>query len=83
MATRISATIEMIKGQRAAIVELHNQAGNWLGGSRIDVRGAYSLAPSAPSPAEQDRSALYEAGYKTADFNARTHGGTLERFRWI
>ena len=80
---RIHATISMIPGQRAAILDSHDTTGEWCGSSRIDSPLAcYSIAPGAPSGPEQDRAAIYEIAYSNASVNAEAHGGTLDRFRW-
>lgn len=80
---RIWTTIELIRGQRAAVIESHDVNGEWLGASRIEVRFSYRLHPGAPDKATQDRDALYELGYQRAEFNAETHGGVLDRFGWM
>ena len=83
MATvRVWTTIELIRGQRAAVIESHDNAGNWLGASRVEVRFQYHLHPGAPDKSEQDRAALYELGHQAAELNAATHGGTLDRYGW-
>lgn len=61
------ATIEFLSGQSAAILTLTNQAGEWAGSGRIEVRSGL-------------RSDLYEAAYRQASFNAESKGGRLERF---
>ena len=81
-ATRVWATITEIPNQRAAVVECHDTAGNWLGTSRIDASRPYRLHPGAPDKATQDREAMYEAGYKWASHNATSHGGALDRYGW-
>jgi hypothetical protein len=60
-------TIEFLSGQRAAILELTNQAGEWASSGRIEVRSGL-------------RSDLYEEAYRQASLRAQTHGGRLERF---
>ncbi len=80
--TRIWTTIELIRGQRAAVIESHDADGVWCGSSRIEVRFAYRLHPGAPDKATQDREALYDLGYRQAEHNAKSHGGTLDRFGW-
>lgn len=79
---RVWTTIELLPGQRAAVIESHDTAGNWLGASRIEVRFPYRLHPGAADKAAQDREALYELGYQRAAANAATHGGTLDRYGW-
>lgn len=79
---RVATTIEMIPGQRAAVIESRDNAGNWLGAGRIEVHFPYLGHPGAPSKAQQDRDALYELGYQRAEVNAVSHGGTLDRFGW-
>ena len=59
------ATLEFIPGQRAAILELTNQAGEWAGCGRVEGR---------------DRSDIYERAYTLASLNAQSKGGRLERF---
>lgn len=69
--TRFWATIEFIRGQRAAIIELTNvTTGEWAGGGRIEIKSSL-------------RSDLYEAGYVHASFNAAAKGGTLDRYTVI
>jgi len=60
-------TIEFLSGQRAAILTLTNEAGEWAGSGRIEVRSGL-------------RSDLYEEAYRQASFNAQSKGGRLERF---
>ncbi len=60
-------TVEFLSGQRAAILTLTNQAGDWAGSGRIEVRSDL-------------RSDLYEEAYRQASFNASAKGGRLERF---
>ena len=66
-ASRFSATIEFLPGQRAAIIALTNGLGEWAGAHRIEVRSGL-------------KSDLYEAGYKCASVSAAIHGGALDRF---
>lgn len=61
------ATIEFLSGQRAAILALTNQAGEWAGSGRIEVRSGR-------------RFDLYEEAYRQASFSAQSKGGRLERF---
>ncbi len=61
------ATVEFLNGQRAAYIELSNQAGEWAGSARIEVRSGL-------------RADLYEEAYRQASFNAQSKGGRLERF---
>jgi hypothetical protein len=63
-------TIEFLSGQRAAILTLTDQAGNWAGSGRIEVRSGL-------------RSDLYEEAYRQASLNALSKGGRLERFSRI
>ena len=80
---RVWTTIELVRGQRAAVIESHDSDGAWLGCSRIDLHGyPYHLHPGAPDKATQDREALYEIGYQRAESNAEAHGGVLERYGW-
>lgn len=60
-------TIEFLSGQKAAILTLTNQAGEWAGSGRIEVS----------SGLESD---LYEEAYRQASLNAWAKGGRLERF---
>jgi hypothetical protein len=66
-ASRYSATIEYLPGQRAAIVALTDGLGEWAGAHRVEVRSGL-------------KSDLYEAGYKCASVEATMKGGTLDRF---
>lgn len=79
---RVWTTIELVRGQRAAVIESHDTNGVWLGCSRIDLRSPYQLHPGAPDKATQDREALYEIGYQRAAANAENHGGVLDRYGW-
>lgn len=67
---KIYATIEYLKGQGAAIVELTDQDGGWQGAGRIEVRSGA-------------RGDLYEQGYIHASRSAAAKGGTLERYREV
>lgn len=61
------ATVEFLSGQRAAILTLTTEAGEWAGSGRIETRsGLYSD--------------LYEEAYRQASLNAQSKGGRLERF---
>lgn len=62
-----SATIEFIKGQKAAIITLFDQAGEWSGASRIEIRSG-------------SKTALYEQGYIHASASAVCKGGRLDRY---
>ncbi len=64
-------TIEFLSGQRAAILALTDQTGEWAGSGRIELR---------PSFTGGVRAALYEEGYRQASINAQSKGGRLERF---
>lgn len=59
------ATIEFLSGQRAAILTLTNQAGEWAGSGRVEGR---------------DHSNIYERAYTLASLSAQSKGGRLERF---
>lgn len=61
------ATVEVLSGQRAAILTLTDQAGEWAGSGRIEVRSGL-------------RFDLYEEAYRQASVNALSKGGRLERF---
>jgi hypothetical protein len=61
------ATVEFLKGQSAAILELTDQQGDFAGAGRIEVRSGR-------------RSDLYEEAYRQASLNASGKGGRLERF---
>jgi hypothetical protein len=61
------ATVEFLSGQKAAILELTDQAGEWAGSGRIEVRSGL-------------KSDLYEEAYRQASLRAQIHGGRLERF---
>lgn len=60
-------TIEFLSGQKAAILTLTNEAGEWAGSGRIEVRSGL-------------KSDLYEEAYRQASLNAHSKGGRLERF---
>ena len=60
------ATIEFLSGQSAAILTLTDQAGEWAGSGRIEVRSGL-------------HSDLYEEAYRQASLNAQSKGGRLER----
>lgn len=64
--TKFYATIEFLSGQRAAYLELTDQAGEWAGSGRIEVRSGL-------------QSDLYEEAYRQASLNAESKGGRLER----
>jgi len=82
--TLIDATLEFLPGQRSAVLDNHDQNGEWFGCSRVDSPlKSYSLAPGAGSKVEQDRAVIYEIAYTNAAFNAETHGATLNTFRWV
>jgi hypothetical protein len=59
------ATIEFLSGQRAAILTLTNEAGEWAGSGRVEGR---------------DKSNIYERAYGLASLSAQSKGGRLERF---
>lgn len=61
------ATVEFLSGQRAAILTLTNEAGEWSGSGRIEVRSGLQFD-------------LYEEAYRQASLRAQSHGGRLERF---
>lgn len=61
------ATVEFLSGQKAAILDLTNEAGEWAGTGRIEVRSGL-------------QSDLYEEAYRQASLRAQIHGGRLERF---
>lgn len=61
------ATIEFLSDQRAAVITLTDQSGEWAGSGRIEVRSGL-------------QSDLYEEGYRQASLRAQSHGGRLERF---
>jgi hypothetical protein len=67
---RYSATIEILRGARAAIVELTDARGEWAGGSRIDL----------PRAAGASAAELYERGYQHAARAAAVKAGELGRF---
>lgn len=62
-----SATIEFLTGQKAAIVTLLDQAGEWSGASRIEVRSG-------------SKADLYEQGYIHASASAVCKGGRLSSY---
>lgn len=65
--TKFYATVEFLSGQHAAILTLTDQAGEWAGSGRIEVRSGLTRD-------------LYEEAYRHASFNAAAKGGRLERF---
>lgn len=68
MNNKFNATIEFLSGQRAAIITLTDNHGEWSGSGRIDLpRG--------------NNSDLYELGYIQASRSAAVKGGTLETYR--
>lgn len=71
MAKKFYATIEFLGGQPAVILTLTNQAGEWAGSGRIELRSYVG---------RNIRAALYEEAYRHASFNAHSKGGRLERF---
>jgi hypothetical protein len=68
---RYWATIEFVSGQRAAVVVLTDERGEWAGAHRIDLPRC---------PLAQLRDSLYDAGYRSASASAHAKGGTLDRF---
>lgn len=66
---RFNGTIQILKGQRAAIVTISHK-GEWAGSERID------LPPGSPRD-------LYEVGYKCASQKAAVKGGTLDTYSQI
>lgn len=66
---RFNGTIEILKGQRAAIVTL-NHNGAWSGSERIAL----------PNGSRDD---LYELGYTKASQKAAVKGGTLDTYSQI
>ena len=62
-----SATIEFLKGHKAAIVTLFDQSGEWAGASRIEVRSG-------------SKATLYDQGYIHASASAVCKGGRLDRY---
>lgn len=60
------ATIEFLSGQRAAILTLTTETGEWAGSGRIETRSGL-------------HSDLYEEAYRQASLNAHSKGGRLER----
>lgn len=69
---KFNATVEMLPGQKAAIVTLFTLAGEWSGAGRIDL-------PRSSRP-DYD---LYEHGYTTACQSAACKGGTVETYRRV
>lgn len=65
---KFRGTIEHITGQKAAIITLVNQSGEWSGSGRIELPHG-------------SRSDLYELGYIRLCQSAATKGGTLETYR--
>lgn len=59
------AVIEFLPGQRAGILTLTDQSGEWAGSGRIEGR---------------NRSDIYERAYQLASLSAQSKGGRLERF---
>lgn len=69
-----NGTIEYINGQKAAIIELTTNDGEWSGGGRIELPHA---------PAEHLKAWLYEEGYRQLSLNAKAKGGRLETYKRI
>jgi hypothetical protein len=65
---KFNGTIEYIKGQSAAIIELATKDGEWSGGGRVEVTS-------------NSREALYEEGYRQLSASAKWKGGRLETYR--
>lgn len=59
--------IEILTEQRAAIITLFDESGEWSGSGRIDQRNG-------------TEESLYEEGYNRAAASAAAKGGRLERF---
>jgi hypothetical protein len=67
---KFNGTIEFLSGQKAAIITLTDNHGEWSGSGRIDLpRGS--------------KSDLYELGYTQASRSAAAKGGTLETYKVI
>lgn len=64
---RFWATVEYLPEQNAAIVDLTDEAGDWFGTGRVEIRS-------------NDRTALYEEAYRHASLTAQSKGGYLARF---
>ena len=69
---RFYGTISYLPGQRAAIVAVTDDRGNWFGAERITLPRA-----------KHGKRALYELGYSVADRRASFHGGVLETFKAV
>lgn len=69
---KFNATVEILTGQKAAIVTLFDLSGEWSGSGRIDL-------PRSSNP-DHD---LYEHGYVTACQSAACKGGTVETYRQV
>lgn len=67
---KFNGTIEFISGQRAAIITLYDNHGEWSGGGRI----------SLPFGSKSD---LYELGYVQLSKNAAGKGGYLDYYRVV
>jgi hypothetical protein len=67
MTLKFYATVEFLRDQPAAIVTLTDEAGDWAGAGRVEVRSGR-------------RYDLYEEAYRQASQSAQAKGGRLERF---
>jgi len=70
MLKKFNGTIEYIKGQKAAIIELTLDQ-EWCGGGRIELSGCGCSC------------CLYEEGYRQLSMSARYKGGRLETYKEI
>lgn len=67
---KFNATIEFLSGQKAAIITLTDNNGEWSGSGRIDL----------PRGSKAD---LYELGYVRASQSAAIKGGTIETYKAV
>lgn len=65
---RFNATIEFLRGQKAAIITLETLSGEWAGSGRIDLRRG-------------SRRDLYEVGYIWASQSAASKDGIIETYK--
>lgn len=59
--------LEFLSGQKAGLLTLTNEHGEWSGSGRIEARSGR-------------RADIYEEAYRQANLNATAKGGHLERF---
>lgn len=69
-------TIEMLEGQRAAIVALTDSCGEFAGAGRVETRCGSACGHSVTE-------SLYEIGYRYASLTAQSKGGRVESYRVV